>query len=130
MKLLLDTHSLLWLVDGGPQLSLPARNALSDPANDLTISVATIWELAIKTAKQPKPLILSEPLDSYLAKWLAAYRVDVLPIQQAHALEVLRLPQHHRDPFDRILIAQAICEGMTIVSGDAHFPSYAVPLIW
>lgn len=130
MRLLLDTHTLLWLVDGDAQLSQPARSAIADPANDLTISVATIWELAIKTTKPQKPLVLSDPVDVYTAKWLSVYGIDVLPIQQAHALGVLALPHHHHDPFDRIMIAQAVCEGMTIVSGDGHFPSYSVPLIW
>lgn len=130
MKLLLDTHTLLWLVDGDARLTPPARNAIADPANELFISVATTWELAIKTTKAQQPLILSDPLDVYLAKWLPVYGLDVLPIQQAHALQVLRLPDHHRDPFDRIMISQAICEGMTIVSGDGHFSGYPVPLTW
>lgn len=130
MRLLLDTHTLLWFVDGDAQLSQPARTAIVDPTNDLTVSVATIWELAVKTTKPQKPLILSDPVDVYLAKWLPTYGIDVLPIQQAHALGVLALPHHHRDPFDRIMIAQAVCEGMTIVSGDGHFPSFSVPLIW
>lgn len=130
MKLLLDTHTLLWLVDGDAQLTQPARNAIADPANELFISVATTWELAIKTTKAPKPLILSDPLDVYLAKWLPVYGVNVLAIGQAHALGVLTLPDHHRDPFDRIMIAQALCEGMTLVSGDGHVSSYPVSRIW
>lgn len=69
MKLLLDTHMLLWLVDGDAQLTQPARNAIADPGNELFVSVATIWELAIKTTKPNSPLVLSDPLDVYLAKW-------------------------------------------------------------
>ena len=130
MKLLLDTHTLLWLASGDARLSQPARKAIADSANTLTISVATIWELAIKTTKPQQPLTLSDPLDVYLAKCLPTYGIAVLPIQQAHALGVLALPDHHRDPFDRIMIAQAICEGMTLVSGDGHVSSYPVPLIW
>ncbi len=130
MRLLLDTHTLLWLVDGDARLSQRARNALADPANELFISVATTWELAIKTAKTPKSLILCDPLDIYLAKWLPVYAIDALPIQQPHALGVLVLPDLHRDPFDRIIIAQAICEEMTLVSGDGQVSRYAVPLIW
>ena len=130
MKLLLDTHTLLWLASGDTRLSQSARTAIADSANTLTISVATIWELAIKTTKPQHPLTLSDPLDVYLAKCLPTYGIDVLPIQQAHALGVLALPDHHRDPFDRIMIAQAICEGMTLVSGDGHASSYPVPLIW
>ncbi len=130
MKLLLDTHTLLWLASGDAKLTQPARTAIADSANTLTISVATIWELAIKTTKPQNPLTLSDPLDVYLAKVLPTYGIEVLPIQQAHALGVMALPDHHRDPFDRIMIAQAICEGMTLVSGDGHASSYPVPLIW
>ncbi len=130
MKLLLDTHTLLWLVDGDARLTQPARSAVADPANELFVSVATIWELAIKTTKANSPLALSDPLDVYLAKWLPVYAIDVLPIQQAHVLKVLELPDHHRDPFDRIMIAQTMTERMTFVSGDGNLPRYSVPLIW
>ena len=130
MKLLLDTHTLLWLASGDAMLTQPARKAIADPANTLTISVATIWELAIKTTKPQNPLILSEPVNIYLAKCLPTYGIDVLPILQAHALGVMALPDHHRDPFDRIMIAQAICEDITLVSGDSHAASYPVSLIW
>ena len=128
--LLLDTHTLLWLVDGDARLTQPARSAIADPANELFVSVATIWELAIKTTKANSPLVLSDPLDVDLAKWLPVYAIDVLPIQQAHVLNVMELPEHHRDPFDRIMIAQAMTERMTLVSGDGHLPRYSVPLIW
>ncbi len=130
MRLLLDTHTLLWLVDGDPKLSKAARNALVNPANDLFVSVATIWELAIKTTKTLQPLILSDPLDVYLSKWLLAYRLEVLPILQSHALELLKLPGHHRDPFDRIIIAQALVERMSLLSGDSHFAAYPASIIW
>ena len=130
MMLLLDTHTLLWLVDGDARLTQPARSAIADPANELFVSVATIWELAIKTTKANSPLVLSDPLDVDLAKWLPVYAIDVLPIQQAHVLNVMELPEHHRDPFDRIMIAQAMTERMTLVSGDGHLPRYSVPLIW
>jgi PIN domain nuclease of toxin-antitoxin system len=130
VKLLLDTHTLLWLASGDARLSQLARKTIADSANTLTISVATIWELAIKTTKPQQPLILKDPLDVYLAQCLPTYGIDVLAIQQGHALEVLALPDHHRDPFDRIIIAQAIYEGMTLVSGDSHVPRYPVPLIW
>ena len=82
--------------------------------NTLTISVAIIWELAIKTTKPQNPLTLSDPLDVYLAKCLPTYGIDVLPIRQAHALGVLALPDYHRDPFDRIMIAHP-CPSVTSV---------------
>ena len=130
MRLLLDTHTLLWLVDGHPNLSGSARFALMNPENDLFISVASIWELAIKTMKPNQPLILNDPLDIYLAKWLPVYQLTVLPILELHALELLTLPDHHRDPFDRILIAQARQENMTIVTADGKFADYPITIIW
>ncbi len=128
MKLLLDTHTFLWLVEGSPKLSAAARTALADPGNELFLSVASVWELAIKIGNQK--LTLNDPLDVFLGKWTAAYQLDVLPVQTAHALAVVRLPDHHRDPFDRMLIAQALVEGMTLVSADRKFAPYGVPILW
>jgi PIN domain nuclease of toxin-antitoxin system len=128
MKLLLDTHTFLWLVEGSPRLGPAAQAALADPLNELYLSVASVWELAIKTGN--KKLALSDPLDVFLAKWAVAYRLALLPIQTPHALALLGLPDHHRDPFDRILIAQAIVESMTLVSADAKLAPYSVQLIW
>jgi PIN domain nuclease of toxin-antitoxin system len=130
MKLLLDTHTFLWLVVGSPHLSAAAQVALADPANELFLSVASVWELAIKTSRPKQQLKLTDPLDVYLAKWTAIYQLNLLPIQSPHALHVVRLQDHHRDPFDRILIAQAVVEGMTLVSGDGRFASYPVTILW
>lgn len=128
MKLLLDTHAFLWLVEGSPNLSATVRSALTDPSNDLYLSVASVWELAIKTGNEK--LALSDPLDLYLGKWAGAYQLALLPIDTPHALAVAALPNHHRDPFDRILIAQAVIEGMTLASADAKFAPYSVPILW
>jgi len=128
MKLLLDTHTFLWLVEGSPNLSAPAQTALADPANDLLLSVASVWELAIKTSN--KKLSLSDPLDVFVRKWTAAYQLDLLPILAPHALAVIGLPDHHRDPFDRILIAQATVEGMTLVTADPKFTPYPATILW
>ena len=128
MRLLLDTHTFLWLVDGSPNLSAAANAALADPTNQLFLSVASIWELAIKTGNQK--LVLSDTLDVFVGKWTAAYQLARLPIDTPHALAVVALPNHHRDPFDRMLIAQALVEGMTLVSADAKFKPYSVPVIW
>jgi PIN domain nuclease of toxin-antitoxin system len=130
VKLLLDTHALLWLVDGNRSLSDAARVALSDSANELFLSVASVWELAIKTTHAKQPLILNEPLDIYLAKWTAAYQLTMLSINAQHALRIVKLPHHHRDPFDRILVAQALVEGMTLVSTDDKFAQYQVTVLW
>ena len=92
------------------------------------MSLASVWELAIKTGN--KKLALTDPLDAFVGKWTIAYQIDVLPIDTAHALAVIGLPDHHRDPFDRILIAQALVEGITLVSADAKFTAYSVPILW
>jgi PIN domain nuclease of toxin-antitoxin system len=130
MRLLLDTHTFLWLVVGSPNLSAPAQVALADSANELFLSVALIWELAIKVSSPKQQLRLTDPLDVYIAKWTPVYQLNLLPIQSAHALQVLGLPDHHRDPFDRILIAQASVEGMSLVSGDGKFTPYPVTILW
>ncbi len=128
MKLLLDTHAFLWLVEGSPSLSAVAQAALADPGNELFFNVASVWELAIKTGN--KKLTLNDPLDAFVGKWTVTYQLTLLPIDTPHALAVAGLPDHHRDPFDRILIAQALVEGMTLVSADVKFVPYSVPILW
>jgi len=128
LKLLLDTHTFLWLVEGSPNLSIAAQAALADPANEAFLSVASVWELAIKTAN--KKLALSDPLDAFVAKWTVTYQIALLPIDTPHPLALVGLPNHHRDPFDRILIAQALVEGMTLMSADAKFTPYSAPILW
>lgn len=128
MRLLLDTHTFLWLVEGSPNLSIVAQTALADPAHELCLSVASVWELAIKIGN--KKLALSDPLDVFVGRWTQTYQIALLPIDTPHALAVIRLPNHHRDPFDRILIAQVLVEGMTLVSADAQFTAYSAPILW
>jgi len=102
MKLLLDAHTLLWLVAGDPKLSNQAKASIADPANDLFLSVGSIWELAIKTSKPKQKLGLSEPLKTYITRWTTTYQINVLAIEFPHALKVAELADHHRNPFDRI----------------------------
>lgn len=128
MKCLLDTHTFLWLVEGNPRLSAAARGALANPANELFFSVASVWELAIKTGN--KKLTLIDPLDVYVSKWTATYQLALLPVDAPHALAVARLPAHHNDPFDRVMIATAQVEGMTLLTADAKFAPYSVPILW
>lgn len=130
MKLLLDTHTFLWLVDGNASLSTNAQEAIGDSANALFLSVASVWELSIKTSRTNPQLTLNDPLDQYISKWTAAYQVQILPIDLPHALHVAGLPKHHADPFDRLLIAQAEVEAMTLVSADRKFTAYSIPLLW
>jgi PIN domain nuclease of toxin-antitoxin system len=128
VKLLLDTHTFLWLVEGSPKLSATATAALADPVNELFLSVASVWELAIKTGN--KKLALSDPLDVYVARWTPVYQLDLLPILSSHALGVSGLPDLHSDPFDRMLISQSQIEGMTLVSRDTKLASYGLPILW
>jgi PIN domain nuclease of toxin-antitoxin system len=128
MKLLLDTHTFLWLAQDNPQLSRAARAAIADPQNELFLSVASIWELAIKIGNGK--LILGEDLSPLLDRWLDQAQIQLLPIEKSHATLVATLPMHHRDPFDRLLIAQAVSEHITLVSGDTQIAAYEVPIIW
>ena len=109
-------------------MSAAAKATLADTANDLYLSAASVWELAIKIGN--KKLTLKEPLDAYVAKWTATYQLAAMPVQFVHALRVKDLPLHHKDPFDRLLIAQTMVEGMSIATADAQFAPYGVPIIW
>lgn len=123
MRLLLDTHVLLWWLADDPRLDEAARRAIAEPANDTFASAASAWELAIK-ARLGK---VSMPDD--LGEQLAANSFTPLPVQMTHALAVRHLPDHHRDPFDRLLVAQAQLEGLTIVTADQAIPRYDVAVL-
>ena len=123
MNLLLDTHVLLWWLDDHPLLSEEARVAISDGRNLVFVSAATIWEIRIKQALGK----LDIPEDFQRA--LEGESFEMLDITFAHAYAVGDLPDHHRDPFDRMLIAQAGVEGLTLITRDARFSQYRVPLI-
>ena len=118
---LLDTHVLLWWLDRPALLSEAARREISDGRNTMYVSAAAVWEIAIKKAlgKLRAPDNLEEAM--------AENRFLPLPVTVGHALGVLKLPLHHRDPFDRMLIAQALQEGFTLISRDAHVARYGVP---
>jgi len=122
VRLLLDTHALLWwLADEG--LTGQARDAIADPANLIVVSAASAWEISIKKTLGK----LKAPDD--LEVQLQANRFDPLPIGFAHAIAASQLPRHHEDPFDRVLIAQAFAEGLTIVTRDKRFEDYGVALL-
>lgn len=127
MKLLLDTHAFLWLVSGDRRLSPTARRALEAAKAQPLLSVASVWELAIKSSLGR--LTLPEPLDAYLAKKLAT-NLRLLSIDLPHVVAVERLPFHHQDPFDRVLVAQALTERLPIVTRDREFRKYGVEVIW
>jgi PIN domain nuclease of toxin-antitoxin system len=123
MTLLLDTHAFLWWLDDPQLLSKAARKAVGDGRNTVYISAAIIWEISIKRSLGK----LDAPVDLDAA--MSANRFLSLPVTIPHALVVGTLPEHHRDPFDRLLIAQARHEGFKLVSRDPHIPRYGVPHI-
>lgn len=128
MTLLLDTHTVLWFVEDAPALSDRAKAAIEDLDNTPTYSIASVWEMAIKVGLGK--LAVSRPLYPEFARLLQEHGFEQLGISYRHASEVGRLPWHHRDPFDRLLIAQALVEGLPIVSVDPAFDHYAVTRIW
>ena len=105
---LLDTHSFLWFVPDDPKLSAPAKGVIIDPANDIPISPATYWEMAIKVGK--RKLDLQVPYDEFMDRGIIGNDFEILPIEVRHASALTSLPFHHKDPFDRLLIAQALVE--------------------
>jgi len=123
MRLLLDTHALLWWLEGGHALAAGARTAIGSPDSLVYVSAASAWEMSIKRGKGR----LDSPSDVLDAIDANGFRE--LPIMVSHAQSVGGLPPHHADPFDRILIAQAMLEGLTIVTRDPAFSHYDIPLL-
>ena len=128
MKLLLDTHTLLWLSLDDPQLSDTARELIADLDNELLLSPASYWEIAIKISLGKYEL--TEPLAEYVARETNNNDISILPISPAHSQIVSNLPFHHKDPFDRMLIAQSLADGLTILSKDDQFAAYGVAHVW
>ncbi len=128
MRLLLDSHALLSFCEGNASLSDPARLAIENSENEIFVSHATAWELAIKVRLGTLKLLI--PYEDLFPGALVTNGFRSLATEYRHFLELLTLPLHHRDPFDRLLIAQAKVEGLTLVSCDPHFQQYGVPLLW
>ncbi len=128
MRLLVDAHSVVWAVDDPSKLSPHAVTALQDPANELLVSAGTIWEISIKVGL--KKLSLSLPFQQWMNKAIADLGATVLPITVEYANMQAGLPHHHRDPFDRLLVAQAMFEKLSLVSGDAIFDQYGISRLW
>jgi PIN domain nuclease of toxin-antitoxin system len=124
LKLLLDTHAALWFLSADARLGANAKRHLTDDSNPILLSAAVVWEVAIKRALGKLAVA-----DDYLSLLLGA-GVQPLAISVDHAAAVEGLPQHHRDPFDRILVAQADVEGAALVSGDDALRPYGVTLVW
>ena len=128
MKILLDTHTFLWWVTDDFRLSLTAREIISTPENQRFLSTATGWEIAIK-AKLGK-IILQGDLKDFIHSQMEANLIQVLPVQMDHALHVYHLPDLHRDPFDRLLVAQSQLENLPIITSDPFIAKYNVKVIW
>jgi PIN domain nuclease of toxin-antitoxin system len=128
MNALLDTHTFLWWVMDAPQLSETAKTFIANPDNKLLFSVASAWEIIIKV--NTGKLNIPEKIDTYITNRLTENRFEVLGIELAHALQVAKLPDLHRDPFDRIIIAQSQVMGMPILKIDRLIVQYQVNVIW
>ncbi|HSS30718.1 MAG TPA: type II toxin-antitoxin system VapC family toxin [Nitrospiraceae bacterium] len=126
MKVLLDTHAFLWAITDESRLSTKARAVIANA--DSWFSVASVWEVVVKV--QSGKLSLPQPVGEFLTSELALSRVQILPIALNHVLRVESLALHHRDPFDRILIAQSLEEKLPLVTADPLFDRYRVELIW
>jgi PIN domain nuclease of toxin-antitoxin system len=128
VPLLLDTHTFLWFIDNDPRLSATAAARIADPETPVRVSVVSAWEIVIKLGTGK--LTLGRPLAQLWPESLEANDFAVLDVTSEHVLALENLPLHHRDPFDRLLIAQALSEGLDLVSADAAFAVYPVHRVW
>ena len=127
MDLLLDTHTLIWFFNADEQLSINARNLVANPTNNCFLSIASIWEMGIKISLNK--LELRGNL-AQVAQFMAENAIELLPITFGHVQQLTALPFHHRDPFDRIIIAQALIEQLVLVTKDAVFGQYRTATVW
>jgi PIN domain nuclease of toxin-antitoxin system len=128
MNLLIDTHCWLWSLEAPDKLSAQARQLLADPQNEVFLSAASVWEIVIKS--MIGKLTLPSPPGVFIPDRVAALNNQLLSITAAHVFALEQLPAHHRDPFDRLLIAQAISESMQLVTADPNIRKYSVALVW
>ncbi len=128
MRLLLDTQAFLWAIAEPERLSARARRAIEDGTNEVFVSAATAWELAIKT--HLGRLRLAENIEGFVPEQMAKNSFQPLPVQIRHALKVGTLRDVHRDPFDRLLVAQASIEDLLLVTADRRLRDYAVKVVW
>lgn len=128
MRLLLDTHALLWFLTGAPALSKAAQACIEDGANAVWVSPASYWEIAIKISLGKYRL--PEPLADFMERELGRNDLAILPITLRHAARVSTLPFHHRDPFDRLIVAQSLEESLTLVSADSAMDAYGTHRLW
>jgi PIN domain nuclease of toxin-antitoxin system len=124
MRLLLDTNALLWWRDESPRLPKPVADEIGNPQNDILVSITSLWEIAIKRA------LGKLQFHDDFAEVMAEEEFTLLPIGYAHLQALGTLPLHHRDPFDRLLIAQALAENVPVVTNDRLFARYDVKTVW
>ncbi len=127
MNVLIDTHTFLWFVNDDPQLTTTAA-ALLESDNVVQLSIASLWEIAIKVSLGK--LALPAPFETFIPEQLARNDIMVLPIRIVDCHQVIALPLHHRDPFDRMIIAQALVEGMPVIGRDTAFDAYGINRLW
>ena len=128
MKYLLDTHALLWITTDDPKLSKKAKNIYLDAENEILLSIASIWELAIKSSIGK--ITFQKDLDDFVDVHIKGNNIEILKIELPHVLRIEKLPFHHRDPFDRLIIAQAVENNLKILGADNTFDKYKVKRIW
>ena len=128
MKLLLDTHSFLWFIEGNTTLSRKARALIESDENEKLVSMASVLEIAIKSSLGK--LILSEPLDQIIPAQIYGNEFHLLPLPVADSIQLSRLPFHHRDPFDRMIIARSVVHGISVIGKDEVFDAYGIQRIW
>lgn len=128
MRILLDTHSFLWFLVGSSNLSSPARRLIESPDNEKLFSIASLWEIAIKVSLGK--LTLSKPFEQIFPDQLAINGIELLPVTIPHLERIAIIPFLHRDPFDRLLVAQCQIEGIPILSADASFDAYSIERLW
>ena len=128
MNFLLDTNAFLWWVNDAPELSTSANAYLAEPRNEVFFSLASVWEMAIKLSIGK--LKLAEPLENFVIEQLQRNGFRQLGINFQHVIGVASLPFHHRDPFDRLLIAQALAERLPVLTADRTFDAYGIQRLW
>lgn len=131
MRVLLDTHALLWFIDNAPELSSTARELIENEDSDILLSTASLWEMAIKfTIGKLQLPDTRRTFAEQLIEQLSLNSISILPINPAHLFHTVSLPLHHRDPFDRLIVAQCLHEGIPIISVDSVLDSYGVTRWW
>ena len=128
MKLLLDTCTFLWIISDDSALSDEARSAFSDPTNEIYLSAISVWEIVIKHALKRLPL--PEAPDRFIPSQRTRHAIQPLPLEEEAVLQLSRLPEYHKDPFDRMLVAQSLVEDLALVSNERLFDRYGVERFW